>query len=454
MTHRSIPKLFQRLLLPPLSTGYQRWRRQFLLERIPLACSLGMGLQLFFLVFRLQIEMPLTQRLNHTEALLIGLEQWLPVYEAGLSLAMLLLIRLLTGLPYLRRSPHYLILLFPFALLIVPKLPDLLFLTPQAVHLNLVATIVFFYQAILLPVHWRSHLISQGLSLSLVSLTIVSIFSNRWGEWQTLGQFKDSDLNKNVGVLFAFLAIQILFAIIALLTVWVQERHFIREFELRDRLQLFLHAISHDLRPPVMGTIMLLEQIRDESGGTEISDVILEQMLASGDRQLKLIDSLTATHQGEAQLQLHLQPINLHDLVSEILQDLHPLILSAQATTTLLIPTHSPLIQADPLQLRRVYENLLANALQYNSSGLSLELASVPKGKYWYCTVRDNGRGMTPEQCEQLFERYNRAINARHPLHLGLGLYICRQIVQAHGGKIGVESQPGQGTLFWFTLAR
>lgn len=440
------------LKAPPLSSGYRQWRRQFLLERIPWACGLGMGLQLMFLAIALWFELPLAQRTEEGAAALTPAHYWLPVWEASLGIAMLTLIWLLAQLPKFRRAPQRLILLFPLALLIIPELPDLLFLTPQSFHLNLLALIVFVYQAILLPVYWRQHLIAQTLALSTLPLSFVWIFSTGWQEIQAKAQTEAGLISSNFAELFSILSVQLLMAAIALLIVWLQERFFVREYELRDRLQLFLHAISHDLRPPAMGTIMLLQQIRAQQGEAEITGAMLEQMLASGDRQLQLIDSLTQAHISEAQFQLQLQPVSLHGLVSSLLQEMRPLLDESQVSVQLLIPRDAPAVQADPLQLRRVYENLLSNALHYNTAGLRLELDAELREGQLYCTVHDDGRGMTQEQCERLFDRYSRAINARHPLHLGLGLYICRQIIEAHGGQIHVVSQPGIGTTFKFTL--
>jgi signal transduction histidine kinase len=68
------------------------------------------------------------------------------------------------------------------------------------------------------------------------------------------------------------------------------------------------------------------------------------------------------------------------------------------------------------------------------------------------CTVADNGIGMTQQQCDRLFDLYSRGRDQRRSLSLGLGLYMCRQIITAHNGEIGVISSPGQGATFWFTL--
>ena len=134
-----------------------------------------------------------------------------------------------------------------------------------------------------------------------------------------------------------------------------------------------------------------------------------------------------------------------------------PIGLSRQAAIT--IEALAPL--ADPLQIRRVYDNLITNALQYNRPGLNITLNATQQGNYLHCTVSDNGQGLSHSKAEdttaishkhRIFDRYSRGINPRQPLHLGLGLYICRQIIEAHGGQIGVESESDQGTTFWFTL--
>jgi signal transduction histidine kinase len=69
-----------------------------------------------------------------------------------------------------------------------------------------------------------------------------------------------------------------------------------------------------------------------------------------------------------------------------------------------------------------------------------------------YCSVEDDGVGILPEQCEHLFDLYVRGNQSRHSVGLGLGLYLCRQIIGAHGGQIGVISSHGTGAIFWFTL--
>lgn len=239
--------------------------------------------------------------------------------------------------------------------------------------------------------------------------------------------------------------------------------------ELNQLKEEFLHAISHDLRTPIVGTLLVLENLQNKAqnqpgGKVVISQAILQRMIQSSDRQLNLLNLLLEAHFNEAgNIRLAQQPIALATFVQGVVEDLEPLLTKNSANLTHLIPSDLPPISADPLQLRRVFENLLTNALNHNPTGLSLTLnatlctkdiaALVPQteSNMICCTVQDNGVGMTQAQCDRLFERYARG-NRTQSIGVGLGLYLCRQIIQAHGGQIGVNSTPGQGTTFWFTL--
>lgn len=224
-------------------------------------------------------------------------------------------------------------------------------------------------------------------------------------------------------------------------------------YQLKD---LFLHAVSHDLRTPVMGWLLVLNNLlakESSSPGIEVPKRILERMAESSDRQLHLINSLLEVHSSEAGgILLDRQTLPLQTFIPSILEDLDPLLGKHQATRQANIPADLPPLWADPLALRRVFENLLTNALHHNPPGLTLTLAVAREANYLRCTIQDNGVGIPPEQCQTLFELYRRGQGARQSTGIGLGLYLCRQIIIAHGGEIGVVSTPGAGTTFWFTL--
>ena len=232
-----------------------------------------------------------------------------------------------------------------------------------------------------------------------------------------------------------------------------------------DALRVFLHAVSHDLRNPVTGMLMVLQNLlkseslpTDDSNGSSkavipVARTILERMAQSSDRQLYLINSLLEVHASEVGgITLHAEPVDLETLVVDVLADFEPLFAKNQVSFTTLIPKNLPLVPADPLQLRRVLENLLANALKHNPPGLSLSVSVEQQDDLLLGRVQDNGSGIKPEVREHLFELYSRGPQIRRSTGLGLGLYLCRQIIVAHGGEMGVTSDPGAGSTFWFTL--
>ena len=216
----------------------------------------------------------------------------------------------------------------------------------------------------------------------------------------------------------------------------------------------FLNAVSHDLRTPVMGTMMVLKNLQHKPGDTVvISRSVLERMLQSSDRQLKMINSLLEAHSSETLgINLHCERLHLGTLVKAITDDLEPLLVENQATLTNQVPFDLPPVTADPALIRRVFENLLTNALKHNPPGLQLTLTAAIEDDLIRCSVQDSGMGMTARECESLFERYARGARARRSTGIGLGLYLCRQIITAHGGLIGAISKPGEGAVFWFTL--
>ncbi|MBD2414740.1 PAS domain-containing sensor histidine kinase [Nostoc calcicola FACHB-3891] len=246
-----------------------------------------------------------------------------------------------------------------------------------------------------------------------------------------------------------------------------------------EELRVFFHAVSHDLRNPVLGTLMVLKNLLNSDGigdkqgiGGEFSPLlpaprpsasshssipmprsILERMIQSSDRQLNLINSLMEAHVSELQgIVLQLQAVQLLSIVEAAIADLEPLLVQNQATLTNLVTADLPLVNADPTQLWRVFSNLIVNGLKHNPPGLLLTINATPKDDKIYCTVSDNGVGITQQQSDRLFELYFRGSNIRNSVGLGLGLYLCKQIINAHGGEIGINSSPQAGATFWFTL--
>jgi len=232
---------------------------------------------------------------------------------------------------------------------------------------------------------------------------------------------------------------------------------------LRDRqrteeaLRVFFHAVSHDLRNPVLGTLMVLKNLLNQEEGESylipVPRSILERMVQSSDRQLNLINSLMEAHVNDVQgLVLQLQPVQLNTVVADAIADLEPMFRKNQTNLINLVTADLPLINADATQVWRIFSNLIGNAIKHNLPGLQITINAIVEGEKIYCTVSDNGVGISPEQSQRLFDLYFRGKNNPYSLGLGLGLYLCKQIIQAHGGEIGVQTGLETGATFWFTL--
>ncbi len=227
-----------------------------------------------------------------------------------------------------------------------------------------------------------------------------------------------------------------------------------RELEQLGRLKdEFLHAVSHDLRTPVTGSLLVFRRLQNQNNDPIVlSKLMIDRIVESNERQLKLLDSLLAIQLNEQGLTLNLEPIHLAQLVDEIRFDLEPILLENQSTIENAIPADLPALNIDGFQLRRVFENLITNAIKHNPPGISLRIGAIADEKKLTCIVEDDGVGIPEQECELMFERYQQGSRARRSLGVGLGLYLCRQIIQAHGGKIGVISAINRGAKFWFTL--
>ncbi|MDR7898803.1 GAF domain-containing protein [Thermosynechococcus sp. JY1334] len=229
-----------------------------------------------------------------------------------------------------------------------------------------------------------------------------------------------------------------------------------RELEELNHLKdVFLHAVSHDLRTPVLGTLMVINHLlqNNTSDTIPVPRSTLTCIQHSQQRQLHLIETLLHIDvDQQPSLSLAIAPTSLATLVKEILVELQPLLQKNKATVKLDIPPTLPLVPVDPMQLRRVYENLITNALKHNRPGITITLTAEEQGDSLYCTVKDNGVGIRPDQRSHLFDLYYRGGANHHRTGIGLGLYLCREIIIAHGGEIGVKEGDAQGATFWFRI--
>ena len=257
------------------------------------------------------------------------------------------------------------------------------------------------------------------------------------------------------------------------LQIAVQERTQSLEQEMCDRktaqdaLQTYSHAMNHDLRNLVMGIANLVQGIIFRSSreathqATQPASIAIEpkalsMIQQSCDRQLKLMNSLMEVQSSDIwRVSLQKDSVNLRQLTEDLRLFYETKQILLATTVNNQISHDLPSIYGDFCQLRRVFENLIGNALKYNTKDVVITLTAT----LWEfdpsmvrCAVIDNGVGIDPANGSSLFEIYARGDSHRSVDGYGLGLYICRKIVEAHGGRIGVTLTPNQGAEFWFTL--
>ena len=146
------------------------------------------------------------------------------------------------------------------------------------------------------------------------------------------------------------------------------------------------------------------------------------------------------------------RPIAPAELIAGPVDLATPLANAKEQQLQVVLEDDLPLVMADPDMVRRVLMNLLENAVKYTPNGGRIEVGAAAAGDQVRFWVRDSGPGIPLEEQEWIFEKYRRASTALGSKGLGLGLAYCRLAVEAHGGQIGVESRPGQGAKFFFTL--
>jgi two-component system, sensor histidine kinase and response regulator len=239
----------------------------------------------------------------------------------------------------------------------------------------------------------------------------------------------------------------------------------VKELQILSQLKDdFLHAVSHDLRTPVAGMLMVLRRLQNKNSSEDLINssaltvsltrTLLDSLVQGSERQLKLLEILVEAHFSEIHgIPIVPEAVNFGQYMTQIANDLESWLQDQQASISVVCSPDLPMIAIDPLQIRRIYENIISNACKHNRPGIKIVLTANQRDNYLYCTIRDDGVGMPMEDCHRLFERYARGgARAQRSVGLGLGLFLCRQIIQEHGGEINAESSPGEGLTIWFTL--
>lgn len=406
------------------SAEYKAWRDRFLSQRLKLCLLLA-------------IPCLLTYTLNDLSNSQFSWSRWIEADFARIFFTTVC--GILYKTKWIKFPPKLLLLSLSWSITMLPNIWMILrgLAAPSDIPLNM----VFISQTTLMPIYWRIHLASQS----------GAIISHWIGIFFDKNSFEDFEIGLS-GIYWFWISF------ICTLAVYLYERLQQQEFESRRELNVFLHSVSHDLRAPVMGTSIVLQNLLKKAQTTNnkiaIDSVVLAKLLQGSDRQLKMINSLLEAQSNATQgIKLSCQPCHLTQLIASILAELEPILEQNGVVVKNKISGDLPLINGDPLQLWRVFNNLITNAIQHNPDGIELIVDAIIETNLIRIYIIDNGIGIAAEQQSRLFELYARGDRARYMPGLGMGLYLCQQIIIAHGGEIGFNSYPGNGSSFWFTLS-
>jgi two-component system phosphate regulon sensor histidine kinase PhoR len=214
----------------------------------------------------------------------------------------------------------------------------------------------------------------------------------------------------------------------------------------------FISVASHELRTPVtslQGSLQLMNKMRDRLDSPMMPKLIM-QANKSMDKMRALIDDLlNATNMTEGQLQLKKSWINIRALIEDCCHDIR-----SNGFFQILIECEPDvMVYADEHKVEQVLVNFISNAAKYAPDSKEIKICIVQQENATRVTVTDQGPGIPPAKVPYVFDRYYRVTSDGSQYSgLGLGLYICSQIIYKHGGDIGVESEVGKGSSFWFSL--
>jgi signal transduction histidine kinase len=222
--------------------------------------------------------------------------------------------------------------------------------------------------------------------------------------------------------------------------------------ELREE---FLSVAAHELRTPIAAILLTLFGVQRQAQEAKLEVLVakVSHIIQQFDRLTALVDRLLDVSRIRAgKMEIKPEPCDLAKLVRDVAARYSEAATRAGCALTVHTPEAAP-GSWDPVRLEQVLNNLLGNAIKFCAK-TPIEVVLTANDSGVALSVRDHGLGIAPERLPHIFERFERGVSARNYGGLGLGLYVSRQIVDAHGGRIDVESAVGQGTTFRVRLPR
>ena len=230
-------------------------------------------------------------------------------------------------------------------------------------------------------------------------------------------------------------------------------REFATQLQRSNReLKNFAYIVSHDLQEPLRKmksfSQLLARECQDQFTDNEQAHRYLDYIIDAADRQRTMIQALL-NYSRLARNDSSKVSVDLNVVVEKVLEDLSIAIAETEAIVTV---NSLPTVQASPTQMTQLFLNLIGNGIKFKGDTTPrIQIEAQLQQSEWLISVRDNGIGIKPRYTERIFQIFQRLHSRSEYPGTGIGLAICRKIVEGHGGHIWVSSESGQGSTFYFT---
>lgn len=233
----------------------------------------------------------------------------------------------------------------------------------------------------------------------------------------------------------------------------IQEEHLKQKTQ---ELNQFAAIVAHDLKSPLNSMTQFAELLAEENHGKlgGNSDLYIKFITEAGSRMSLFIDRLLQyARAGQVKVR-DMEMVDLNSVLKNVEYNLTVQI--EKSKNNIVVPKSLPKVYADEIQLSQVLQNLIVNAIKYKASHRDpkIEVHYEDRGNVWEMSFQDNGIGMNKSQLTGIFDFFNRAHSDVHAEGFGIGLAVCKKIIEAHEGKIWAESSQDDGSRFIFTLPK
>lgn len=215
----------------------------------------------------------------------------------------------------------------------------------------------------------------------------------------------------------------------------------------------FIGMVSHELKTPLTVMIGAIYTLKEEVLAEEDRQQLMQDVITSAEVLANIVENLLELSRSQGnRLALNPQPVDIGEIVRHVVQKLKNM--SEIHRISVERPAQLPLISIDSARVERILYNLVENAIKYSPKGGEVKIFIRPESESLIVGVSDQGTGISPDDQKLLFQSFEQlGITNRSAMQgVGLGLKVCRTLVEAHGGTICVESEPGKGSTFFFTL--